>query len=453
MKFNVPESCHICFLHRGYNDPDPSPDKASQQASTGSNTLGSAADIVKSPDDHPSNDSTKCEKYESKQTDTTGSPVLKKHERNQSTDNPKLISCFSFTFDANISDYDELEDDHEDDEYDRETRGFMKDHCLRNGEARYAVKRIRNDLAGEDTITDAAVDLAREAQFLSALSHPNIIKIRGTIAMPGHPKYGLILDRLYDTLDIQIMKWGVEIKKNKGKFMGLIGKKKLELKRLWLDRVLTAYDIANALNYLHRRGILHRDIKPQNIGFDIRGDVKLFDFGLSKELKPNQQVGNDQYHSSGLAGTRRYMSPEMAQVKPYGLSSDVYSFGVLLWEMLTLKSAYENFTRDRHFRQVIVEGKRPKVDKSWPFGIRNLVERCWAPKPDDRPSFQAVLELLKFGLPDEAIGSERSGDLLLRSIRSLSGDDAENKKFSEHIIESDHVSDKLSKSIRTHNTQ
>lgn len=60
--------------------------------------------------------------------------------------------------------------------------------------------------------------------------------------------------------------------------------------------------------------ILHRDIKPQNIGFDIRGDVKLFDFGLSKELKPNQQVGNDQYHSSGLAGTRRYMSPEMAQV-------------------------------------------------------------------------------------------------------------------------------------------
>jgi len=89
--------------------------------------------------------------------------------------------------------------------------------------------------------------------------------------------------------------------------------------------------------------------------------VKLFDFGLSKELKPNQQVGNDQYHSSGLAGTRRYMSPEMAQVKPYGLSSDVYSFGVLLWEMLTLKSAYENFTRDRHFRQVIVEGVRGKM--------------------------------------------------------------------------------------------
>ncbi len=136
MKFNVPESCHICFLHRGYNDPDPSPDRTSQQASIGSNTLGSVTDFVKSAEDHPSNNSSKCEKYVSKQTDTTESPVLKKHERNQSTDNPKLISCFSFSFDANISDYDELEDDHEDDEYDRETRGFMKDHCLRNGEVR-----------------------------------------------------------------------------------------------------------------------------------------------------------------------------------------------------------------------------------------------------------------------------------------------------------------------------
>ncbi len=102
---------------------------------------------------------------------------------------------------------------------------------------------------------------------------------------------------------------------------------------------------------------------------------------------------------------------------------------------------------------LLAPGKRPKVDKSWPFGIRNLVERCWAPKPDDRPNFQAVLELLKFGLPDEALGSERSGELLLRSIRSLSGDDAENKKTSERVIESDHVSDTLSKSIRTHNTQ
>jgi serine/threonine protein kinase len=56
----------------------------------------------------------------------------------------------------------------------------------------------------------------------------------------------------------------------------------------------------------------------QNIGFDIRGDIKIFDFGLAKELKPIECEGKDQYHSSGMAGTRRYMAPEMAQARGYG---------------------------------------------------------------------------------------------------------------------------------------
>ena len=56
----------------------------------------------------------------------------------------------------------------------------------------------------------------------------------------------------------------------------------------------------------------------QNIGFDIRGDIKIFDFGLAKELKPIECEGKDEYHSSGMAGTRRYMAPEMAQARGYG---------------------------------------------------------------------------------------------------------------------------------------
>ncbi|KAL7532399.1 hypothetical protein ACHAWF_004120, partial [Thalassiosira exigua] len=78
---------------------------------------------------------------------------------------------FSFKYDPNISDFEELESDHEHVEDDDEgrggggyaMRGFMKDHCLRNGEARHAIKRIRNDLRGEEEIASAAVNLAREA--------------------------------------------------------------------------------------------------------------------------------------------------------------------------------------------------------------------------------------------------------------------------------------------------
>jgi hypothetical protein len=259
-KFNVPESCHICFLHRGFNDPKPSeggkrsssPVKGSSSKPTHtkvpSSVIVNIADVFKG-------DGEEEELQLSYLPTQPDSPQ------------PRLSIFGPFQIDENISDYDELESDHEDDVYDQNTtRGFMKDHCLRNGEARYAVKRIRHDLIGEEDITDAAIDLAREAQFLAGLSHPNIIKIRGTSNVPGHPKYCLILDRLYDTLEVQMQKWKVMVKRHQGRFKGLLGKKTEELNNIWMARLLAAYDLSHALSYLHKRGILHRDIKPANIG-------------------------------------------------------------------------------------------------------------------------------------------------------------------------------------------
>ena len=213
---------------------------------------------------------------------------------------------FSFKTDANMDDYSDLESDNDDEtEHRRITRGFMKDHCLREGESRYAIKRLRNSLVGED-IVDAAIDLAREGEFLATLNHPNIIKVRATVEVPGHPKFALVLDRLAETLDARVDRWRQEKKQSMGKFMGVFGKKKKELKKLWLDRLLVGYDLAGALQYMHARSILHRDIKAENVGFDVRGDLKLFDLGLSKELKPcDRDVGvGDVYQSSGVAGTR-----------------------------------------------------------------------------------------------------------------------------------------------------
>ena len=197
--------------------------------------------------------------------------------------------------------------------------------------------------------------------------------------------------------------------------------------------------------------ILHRDIKPQNIGFDIRGDIKIFDLGLAKELKPIDKEGKDQFHTSGLAGTRRYMAPEVAQVMPYGLSSDVYSYAILLWEMLALKNAFEKYSREKHYKEVIVEGKRPKLVRSWPFATKNLLERCWDPHPLERPTFQAICELIKFALPNTLEDSARSEDLMLRSYRSTThhqprktpDDDSDHDP-----IESEIHSDSLSQSIR-----
>jgi len=410
-QFKVPESCHICFLHRGFKDPEPSMELASDESS--------------------------------------GNPSHRKVPSGSR-------SSFSFNYDANIADYDELESDHEDEDYKQTTRGFMKDHCLRNGESRYAIKRIRSDIVGKDDIADAAIDLAREAEFLAALKHPNIIRIRGTINVPGHPKYSLVLDRLYDTLEVQMKKWKLDKKQYQGKFKGLIRKNQMMLDKLWMDRLVATYDLARAMAYLHGHRILHRDIKPANIGFDIRGDIKIFDFGLAKELKPIDRESKDKYHTDGIAGTRRYMAPEVAQIMPYGLSADVYSFGILMWEMLSLKDAFKNLTREKHYKYVIVEGNRPKVFKSWPFEIKNLLQRCWHKVPQERPTFQAVRELIKFGLPiDTGDVSCRSNDLLLRSLRSNRGDVNVSTSYydargSEHRIpmESEKPCDPLKFSIR-----
>merc|ERR1712176_1490584 len=159
-----------------------------------------------------------------------------------------------------------------------------------------------------------------------------------------------------------------------------------------------------------------------DIGFDIRGDIKIFDFGLAKELKPCEREGVDKYRTSGVAGTRRYMAPEVCQVKPYGLSIDVYSFGILIWEIFSLREAYEKFNREKHYKEAVVEGKRPKIAKHWPFVIKNLIERCWHRSPEERPSFQAVCALIKLSLPGNDVNvSERSGNLMLRSYRSRHG--------------------------------
>ncbi|KAL7528598.1 hypothetical protein ACHAWF_002621 [Thalassiosira exigua] len=120
--------------------------------------------------------------------------------------------------------------------------------------APYAAKRIQCETIRRDEITLAAIDLAREVEFLAALIHPSIVRIWGKIDVPGHPKHGLVLDRLYDTLKVRMKQWKVEHKRCKGKVHGLIGKGKLSLEHLWSQRLFSLSDLASAMTFVHSKG-------------------------------------------------------------------------------------------------------------------------------------------------------------------------------------------------------
>lgn len=153
-----------------------------------------------------------------------------------------------------------------------ESRRFIAKHCLRhNGDARYAVKRLRTFILQDDnTFMNGMIDLANETDFLASLEHPNVIRLRGIASCSMFSKdYYLILDRLYDTLEAKLPKWKKRSQKLKGVFGSLKDRKGSAKKELQRECMESALDLASALAYIHEKKIIHRDLKSENIGFDI----------------------------------------------------------------------------------------------------------------------------------------------------------------------------------------
>jgi serine/threonine protein kinase len=125
-------------------------------------------------------------------------------------------------------------------------------------------------------------------------------------------------------------------------------------------------------------------------GFDVRGDVKLFDFGLATEFD-KEKFGT--YKLTGDTGTIRYMAPEVAEEHHYTEKADVYSFGILLWQIMALDTPYGKMPAQKIEYSVCHLGLRPKIDESWPEPVKKLLENCFASQPR-RPSMEEVCTIL-----------------------------------------------------------
>jgi hypothetical protein len=161
--------------------------------------------------------------------------------------------------------------------------------------------------------------------------------------------------------------------------------------------------VAEALDYAHRVGIVHRDIKPANLLLDARGTLWITDFGLAQFY-----VENGLTRSGDMVGTMRYMSPEQASGRAVVLDqrTDIYSLGVTLYELLTLERALPGVTHAQLLDQLANHEPRPPraIDKTVPRELDVILCKAMAKDPADRyPSARALAEDLQRFLQDEPI--------------------------------------------------
>jgi serine/threonine protein kinase len=259
---------------------------------------------------------------------------------------------------------------------------------------RYVVKRVTPELAFTNKIAffKGCVDLAVEAKYLAALEHPNIINL-GAISVKG-PCDFIILEMLTETLTKRFKTWMDKDRRCKGITGIFAGSKKL-IQDLYHERIEASYDIANAMKYLHSKQIVFRDLKPDNIGFDRLDQLKLFDFGLARELFEDERTKDGLYAMTGMTGSMRYMAPEVALGLPYNVSADVYSWAILMWYILALEPPFGYYTEDMMADRVVQRGSRPAIFDAWPEAISSLMRRGWDATIAERPTFSEICSTMK----------------------------------------------------------
>lgn len=164
-----------------------------------------------------------------------------------------------------------------------------------------------------------------------------------------------------------------------------IKKKKAKNERFTEDEILNWFiQIAIALEYIHGRKVIHRDIKTSNIFLTGNGTVKLGDFGISKVLENTCEA------AMTVVGTPYYMSPEVCESKPYTFKSDVWALGCVLYELCTLQHA---FLADNLLGLVykIVKGTYDAIPEEYSEEMRELVDTILNKDDSKRPTVQEIL--------------------------------------------------------------
>jgi serine/threonine protein kinase len=137
--------------------------------------------------------------------------------------------------------------------------------------------------------------------------------------------------------------------------------------------------------------------KPDNVGFDFVGVLKIFDFGLARTLplRDDERTADGLYKMTGCTGSVRYMSPENALNMPYDLTTDVYSWAMIMWFVLALEPPFAMYTEKMILERVTERGYRPIIFTSWSPRLSRVISRSWSSEIKNRPSFAEIAKELR----------------------------------------------------------
>ena len=228
-----------------------------------------------------------------------------------------------------------------------------------------AVKILKKEFAENEEFLRR---FRNESKAIALLSHPNIVKVYDV--------------NFSDRLQYIIMEY----------IDGITLKEYIDAEHVltWKDSVHFIIQVLRALQHAHDRGIVHRDIKPQNIMLFTDGTIKVMDFGIAKFAREDNGTQSDQ-----AIGTVHYISPEQARGDDTDEKSDIYSVGVMLYEMLT---GQKPFDTDNPISIAVMHmqntPKRPRaINPDIPAGLEEIILRAMEKDPENR--YQTAADMIR----------------------------------------------------------
>ena len=231
----------------------------------------------------------------------------------------------------------------------------------------------------------------REAKAASALQHPNIVQVYDYGQSDG--SYFIVME-LIEGADLRryLRSRGV----------------------LAVDRaIIIAHDVALGLGAAHRRGIVHRDVKPQNVLVGRDGSIKLTDFGIASVYK---DINAERLTTTGMTlGTVQYYAPEQAQGEIVSPAADVYALGIVMYEMLTGRTPFDGDTPVAVAMQHIQDVPIPptQYNPNIPQVLEDIIMRCLEKVPEMRFRDGSTLARAL-----EVLGEEEMGENLPSKLSS-----------------------------------